>query len=160
VTRIGFTGHQDLSVSTQREVAAVIGTLLADYSDGKLIGLTNLAQGADQLFAFSVLAAGGDLEVVVASQGYERSFQTERARNTYKALLTLAADATALPYTAPSEDAYLAAGHEVVDRCDMMLAVWDGRDAAGRGGTGDIVAYARERGVEVRVIWPSGARRG
>jgi hypothetical protein len=160
VTRIGFTGHQDLGASTQRDVAAVIAALLADQSNGTLIGLTNLAEGADQLFAFTVLAAGGELQVVVASQGYERSFRTERAEDTYTALLTLAADTTTLPFSEPSEDAYLAAGQEIVNRCDMLLAVWDGRDAAGKGGTGDIVAYARERGVEVRVVWPDGAKRG
>jgi hypothetical protein len=28
------------------------------------------------------------------------------------------------------------------------------------GGTADVVAYAREHGTPVRVIWPDGAQRG
>ncbi|MEO5877101.1 MAG: hypothetical protein ABIQ26_19070, partial [Streptosporangiaceae bacterium] len=60
----------------------------------------------------------------------------------------------------PTDEAYLVAGHRVVKRSDLLLAVWDGRPAGGLGGTADIVAYARDRGTEVGVIWPPGARRG
>ncbi len=40
----------------------------------------------------------------------------------------------------------------MVQASDLLLAVWDGRPAAGRGGTAEIVEYARTLGVEVRVI--------
>ncbi|SFN70639.1 hypothetical protein SAMN05421805_106146 [Saccharopolyspora antimicrobica] len=32
--------------------------------------------------------------------------------------------------------------------------------AAGRGGTGDVVRAARERGIPVTVVWPDGTSRG
>src|SRR5262249_19847988 len=35
-------------------------------------------------------------------------------------------------------------GMETVNHCDLLLAVWDGEPARGRGGTAEIVAYARE----------------
>ena len=35
-------------------------------------------------------------------------------------------------------------GKYIVDECDVMLAVWDGERAHGRGGTADVVEYARE----------------
>ena len=41
--------------------------------------------------------------------------------------------------------AYEAAGRYVVDHCDLLIAVWDGKPARGRGGTAEIVAYAREK---------------
>lgn len=41
----------------------------------------------------------------------------------------------------------------MVDKADELYAVWD-------GGTADVVAYAREHGTPVRVIWPDGAQRG
>jgi hypothetical protein len=47
----------------------------------------------------------------------------------------------------------------VVQRSDVLLAVWDGLPARWFGGTGDVVAYARERGVPVEVVWPRGAER-
>ncbi len=42
---------------------------------------------------------------------------------------------------------------------DELWALWDGKPARAYGGTADVVAYARDRGVPVRVIWPDGARR-
>lgn len=159
MTRVGCTGHQNLSPSTRRDVAAAIATVLADEVDDALVGFSSLAEGADQLFAFAVLAAAGQMHAIIPSQDYEHSFKSTQARDTYTALLKLASDSTTLPFSTPSQDAYLAAGHEVADRCEILLAVWDGEGAAGKGGTGDVVAYARERGLDVRIIWPRGARR-
>jgi hypothetical protein len=47
----------------------------------------------------------------------------------------------------------------VVDPSDVLVAVWDGEPARRLGGTADVVAYARERGVPAIVIWPEGATR-
>lgn len=159
MTRIGCTGHQRLSSTTRRDVAAAIADVLATEADDDLTGLTSLAEGADQLFALVVLAAGGRLHAIIPSQNYGQSFAASSARETYMALLGLASGNTTLPFPAPTEDAYLAAGHEVASGCEILIAVWDGQDAAGKGGTGDIVAYARERGIEVRIVWPDGASR-
>jgi hypothetical protein len=49
------------------------------------------------------------------------------------------------------DDAFLACGARTVDECDVLVAVWDGKDAGGRGGTGDIVAYARSQ--EKPIVW-------
>ncbi|MFJ8953478.1 hypothetical protein ACIRO1_25525 [Streptomyces sp. NPDC102381] len=54
----------------------------------------------------------------------------------------------------------MAAGKEVVDQSDVLLAVWDGKPAGGKGGTADVVAYAQRQGMDVRIIWPLGATRG
>lgn len=159
MTRIGCTGHQGLSPSTRRRVAAAIADLLAQQKQDTFVGLSSLAQGADQLFAFAVLAAGGQLHAMIPSQGYEQTFSTQHARDTYAALLLLAEDKTTMPFAGPSEDAFLAAGHEVVNQCDMLIAVWDGKEAAGKGGTGDVVNHARACGREVQVVWPEGSRR-
>ena len=159
MTRIGCTGHRALSPGTRRSVAAAIADVLAAEVDDDLTGLTSLAEGADQIFAFAVLSAGGQVHAIIPSEGYEQGFSSSSARATYTALLNLAGTTTTLPFTAPDEDAYLAAGHEVTDCSEILIAVWDGRDAAGTGGTGDIVAYARERGVDVRIVWPDGASR-
>ena len=53
----------------------------------------------------------------------------------------------------------MAASRLMVDAADELFAVWDGQPARGHGGTGDVVAYARERGKPVHVIWPAGAQR-
>ncbi len=54
----------------------------------------------------------------------------------------------------------MAASRLMVDEADELFAVWDGEPARAFGGTADVVAYAREHGTPVRVIWPDGAQRG
>lgn len=158
MTRIACSGHQTLTPATRRAVAAEIAAVLATGTE-ELVGLSSLALGADQVFSLAVLAAGGQLHAVIPSEAYEDSFATDESVKSYRALLGLAAHSTTLHFPAPNEDAYLAAGHHIVDHCDLLLAVWDGREAAGKGGTADVVSYARDRGVNIRIIWPPGARR-
>ena len=158
MTRVGFTGHQRLTSATRRAVAAAVSDLLVECAE-PLVGLTSLAEGSDQVFALSVLAAGGQLHVVIPCDGYEVTFATVDARDAYAALLSLATDVIKLHYPEPSEDAYLAAGHRIVDQCDMLIAVWDGLPAVGKGGTADIVQYAAQHGTRSQVVWPRGAER-
>lgn len=158
MTRIGFTGHQRLTPATRRSVAGAISGLLAENTE-PLVGLASLAEGADQVFAHSILAAGGQLHVVIPGQGYAQTFATVDARDTYAALLSLATKAVTLPYPEPSEDAFLAAGRHIVDGCDTLIAVWDGLPAVGKGGTADIVEYAQQQGIPSLVVWPRGAQR-
>ncbi|MEU2869769.1 hypothetical protein ABZ769_11245 [Streptomyces olivoreticuli] len=159
MTRVGCTGHQNLSGATRREVARLIADRLTQIPSDGLVGLTSLAEGSDQVFAFAVLAAGGELCVIVPSNRYESAFQSAGAVAVYRQLLGLAAEQVMLDFPDPGEDAYLAAGQRVVEDSDVLLAVWDGREAGGVGGTADIVAYAREHAVETHVIWPPGALR-
>ncbi len=51
-----------------------------------------------------------------------------------------------MPPTVVRDEAYARAGEDVLDRCDVLLAVWDGQPAQGRGGTGEVVRRAREMG--------------
>ena len=37
----------------------------------------------------------------------------------------------------------------MADRCDALIAVWDGEKSRGRGGTAEIVGYAQEKGVPI-----------
>ncbi len=156
---VACTGHQAFDQPTRRAITAAMATELAKTPTGELIGRCNLAAGADQMFALVVLATGGLLEAVVPSEQYGRTFGRPHDLTTYECLLRLAQAVTILPFDEPSEAAFLAAGQNVVDGCDLLLAVWDGRGAAGEGGTADIVAYANARKKEVRVIWPAGSAR-
>lgn len=122
-------------------------------------GVSSLAAGADQRFAQTVLRLGGSLQVVVPSRHYESTFQTQRERDQFARLLDQASQVECLDHEAPSEEAFLEAGHRVVELCDVLIAVWDGLPAQGPGGTADVVAYARSLGRPVTVIWPPGAKR-
>ena len=81
------------------------------------------------------------------------------SRHEYDGLLGQAASVCRLPFTESTPESHLAASKLMVDEADELYAVWDGKPARAYGGTADVVAYARERGTPVRVIWPEGAQR-
>lgn len=50
------------------------------------------------------------------------------------------------------KSAYLNAGNYVVDNCDVLIALWDGQPSRGRGGTAEIVDYAKRMMRPIVVI--------
>jgi len=153
------TGHQRLPAAAVAFAEQEVPNVLTAHGGTPLVGITSLAAGADQLFARIVLGRGGRLHVVVPCERYEASFTDDDARRRFEQLLLVATEVEVLPFAAPSQDAYLAAGRRVVDLADGVVAIWDGEAARGRGGTGDVVAYAREAGRAVWIVWPRDVRR-
>lgn len=159
MTVVGCTGHQTLAVATQAAIADVISAHLRLLDDGSLEGVCSLAIGADQIFARAMLSAGGRLHVIIPSADYASTFTTDESRISYAELLASSTVTEELPFPAPTEEAFMAAGRVVADRSDLLLAVWDGAPAGGLGGTADVVRYAKERGRAVEIVWPEGAQR-
>jgi predicted flavoprotein YhiN len=58
------------------------------------------------------------------------------------------------------DQAYAAVGRYVLEHCDVLIAIWDGQSAQGLGGTGDIVAQARQRGLPMAWIHAGNHRPG
>jgi len=149
---IGITGHQRLDEpGAWRWVASVIREELAKAAP-PLVGVTSLAVGADQLLAQLVLEHGGTVHAVLPFADIERSFSPED-RQAYRQLAKQSA-IEVLDTPGTDEDAYLAAGHRVVDLSDIVLAVWNGKPAKGKGGTADVVAYAMRCGKPLNHIDP------
>ncbi len=157
MTVVGATGHQQIPGPAIEFVRTKIGSVL-DQS-GQFTGVCCLAAGADQLFARAVLERGGFLHAIIPSEGYEATFASKTDRDTYVSLLQRADIVERLPFPRPSEDAFLAGGKRVADEANVIVAIWDGKPARGKGGTADVVAYARERRKRVVVIWPHGLDR-
>lgn len=157
MTRFGVTGHQRASEETWDWVRGIVTALLREAKDVPVC-VTSLAAGADQMMAELVLAAGGRITAVIPSADYESTFNDPKDLQRYRRLVGVATVRT-LPFAAPSEEAFFAAGRTVVDECDLLVAIWDGQPARGHGGTADVVAYATEQGRPVRVVWPSGVNR-
>lgn len=156
--RIGLTGHQNIPPQALEYIARGINDVLDRVSD-ELVGVSSLAAGADQLFASLVLERGGRLEIVIPCRRYEKTFPLPEDLTNFQTLLERAASVETLSFDEPSEEAYLAAGCRVVDLSDVLLAVWDGQPARGKGGTGDIVEYARSRATRIEIVWPKGIKR-
>ncbi|MER7132625.1 hypothetical protein [Streptosporangium saharense] len=148
--RIAVTGHRDLTRDTVPLIDAEVRAFLRAYAPG-FVGISCLAGGADQIFAVAVLELGGVLEAIVPAREYgEASFE---------ALVVRAKTIHRLPYDTPSPRAYVAANEVLVETADLLLAVWDGSPARGRGGTAEVVEAAHLRRKRVQVIWPPGATR-
>ena len=156
--RIGVTGHQDIPAEALEYVIKGINGALDGAKDG-LVGVSSLAVGADQFFASLVLERGGRLEVILPSNGYEKTFSRSEDLTRFHSLLERATTIETLSFTEPSEEAYLAAGCRVVVLSEVLLTIWDGEPAKGKGGTADIVQYAKSRGARLEVVWPVGTVR-
>jgi hypothetical protein len=152
------SGHRGLPAATERLVVAALRVEVAKHSAGHLVGVSSLADGADSLFAQVVLDAGGSLVLIVPAKTY-RDVVPASHRATYDALLDRAAEVIELDHLEPDPEAYMDAGRRMLEQADELLAVWDGKPARGFGGTADVVAAARQRGLPVTIIWPAGATR-
>lgn len=155
--RIAVSGHRGLPVRTVQLIDKAIRAALAG-SAPDVMGLSSLADGADQVFARAVSDLGGKLEVIIPAERYREGLP-EDAQAEYDDLLGQAVCVHRLPFTDSTPESHMAASKLMVDGADELYAVWDGKPARGYGGTADVVAFARERGTPVRVIWPSGAER-
>lgn len=155
---VGVTGHQNIPDRALEFVKVGINNILTQHK-GNFSGVTSLAAGADQIFAEYVIRLEGLLYVVIPCDGYEGTFSCKENLDLYLQLIEQAHVVHQLNFPEPSEDAFLQAGRYVVDHSDKMIAVWDGLKAVSKGGTADIVDYARVNNVHVDVVWPSGVKR-
>jgi len=111
--------------------------------------LSPLAEGADRLIAREVLeVSDSSLEVVLPlpKDAYMQDFETGESKAEFEELLSRAINIRELQTSASRPEVYEQVGRYVVDQCDVLIAIWDGKSAEGPGGTGDVVIYARETG--------------
>jgi len=155
---VGVTGHQDIPDASRTFVKNGIERFFSHLA-GEFTGISSLAAGADQLFAKIVVRLGGQLHIIIPCSKYEMTFKDTRDLDDFRDLLKKATFVETLNHIHPSGKAFLEAGYRVVELSQVLIAVWDGRNAKGKGGTADIVRYARDRGTEVVVVWPSGSAR-
>ncbi|MFD1934288.1 hypothetical protein ACFSKW_22725 [Nonomuraea mangrovi] len=155
--RIAVSGHRGLPSQTVTLIDDAIRKALAEHAPA-ITGLSCLADGADQIFARAVLDLGGVLEAVVPAEQYRDGLPVE-AHPEYDALASRAAQVHRLEFVESTSESHMVASRRMLDHADELFAVWDGKPARGYGGTADVVAEARRRGVRIRVIWPEGAQR-
>jgi hypothetical protein len=158
MTRIAISGHRGLSPEVTALVDRAVRAELSRYGRDDLIGISCLADGADQIFALAVLDAGGALEVVVPAVRYRDALPVE-AHGAYDELMSRAVAVHRLDHLESTARSHMDASVEMLRRADRLFAVWDGLPARSFGGTADVVSHAGQAGVPVTVIWPAGARR-
>lgn len=176
---IGVTGHRFLAEVDRIEagVVAAMDRIEARFPDGPLQVLSSLSEGADQLVVRIALARPRRPTLVlvlpdVPGGRYGDDFHSEHARITFASLRDRADRVIrALPPTgepapvrgpaAPgANETYVAAADAILDRADVLVAVWDGKPGQGRGGTAYMVAMARQNRMPLAWIHAGNRRRG
>jgi hypothetical protein len=154
--KLGVTGHCNIPPTAIRYVEKEVTRLINRYAP--ITGLSSLAAGADLLFALSVLKSGNRLHALIPCLKYELT-HVAADLSLYQRILIQASKVEVLPFESPCEEAFLRAGHSLVDQADVLIAIWDGEKNEVIGGTASVVAYAREISKPVVVVWPEGSSR-
>ncbi len=151
--RVGCTGHQKLDGAQDWKWVEDLMWQQIGSIDAP-IGVTSLAVGADQLFAKLIINQGGPIYAVIPFADYERTFEGQNLL-TYQNLFEEAETVEILEGEKTDEESYLVAGKRVVELSDLLIAVWNGLPAKGKGGTADIVAHAMKHSRPLIHINPS-----
>ena len=154
---VGFSGHRQLSdpAGVNKAIADVLEDLRRQ-APGEWIAMSSAAAGADLIFVHTALEIGLGWEAVLPLplRGLRARLQPAAEWPEVKALLARAEHMEISSEPGSREEAYLSGGFEIVNNCDVLLAVWDGQSARGKGGTADIVNYARAMGRPVVILNP------
>lgn len=167
---IAIVGHRpdrlkDPGAISQRigEVLDAVRKAVRDSSpssaEPRLRLVSALAEGADRLGALAALDSDIGLNVVLPfpADEYVRDFASEESRTEFGALLGRAQAILSLDGEAKARDrAYEAAGHALLDNCDLLIAVFDDGPGRGRGGTREVIEEAVRRDCPVVTIDPAG----
>src|SRR5215510_4545116 len=117
--------------------------------------ISSLAEGADCLVVHRVLSrpnARLAVPLPLPKADYLTDFNSTESKAEFLSLLAQADEVIELPLAPTRNKAYEAAGEYVLDHCDVLIAIWDGQGAQGQGGTGAIVARARQRNLPIAWI--------
>ena len=162
ILRIGVTGHRKLDSPAMVEnrvveVLALLDNLLlaeAGSLPRRFVAISPLAEGSDRIVAREVLAWRGKgnclpslLEAVLPLpvDEYEKDFSSPGSLKEFRDLLGQARQVRLISKQSSRESSYESAGRHVTGHCDVLMAVWNGKEAQGRGGTAEIVGYARSQ---------------
>lgn len=154
---IGVTGHRILTEleKINAGVDEALCRIEQAFPRQPLTVISSLAEGADRLVVRQVLARPKARLVVplpLPKSDYLTDFESAESKEEFLSLLDQADEVIELPSAPTRNEAYEAAGNYVLDHCDVLLTIWDGQGAQGQGGTGAIVARARQSRLPIAWI--------
>lgn len=168
---IGITGHRPHRLIVPRRrlsarVHSVLKGLVAaaaqaprgspgrGASEAVLDIVSPLAEGCDRIVAHEAQALGQHLTAILpfAKSDYETTFSDAATTADFRSLWKVADTRLVLGGAiARPEPGYVAVGLVTLARSDIVLTIWDGKPAEGRGGTPEILQSALEWGIPI--IW-------
>ena len=150
----------EISATTQKvaENFPAGGTGQITNEDIELVIVSSLAEGSDRIVAESGIDAGFTLEVVLPfdRREYIKDFGAVGSLETFDKLVFCASSVFELDGDGKDRPrAYEAAGFVMLANVDILVAIWNGKEAEGIGGTAEIVDRAVSAGIPVIWIDPS-----
>jgi hypothetical protein len=151
---VGFTGHRNLAdpAGVAKAIRGALESLRREVP-GEWIALSSIAGGGDQLFVQQARAVGLSWHAILPLSRAE--FAKDFTPAEWSAVEETLATADHLRIVSENDDrkdSYLDCGIETVNGADVLLAVWDGDPARGKGGTAEVVDYAESIGKPVIII--------
>ncbi len=158
---VAFTGHRPdkLGGYNQNPTAAYVKQRLTAavrwaLSQGAEWFITGGALGVDTWAAEEVLRQGGKLCLAQPFEGFTSRWREEQIQRFEQIRQT--ADYVHTVSDSASKEAFLERNKWMVDKADVIIAVWDGSP----GGTAYTVDYAKKQGKKVYVVNPTPPRSG
>ena len=167
---VGFTGHRTLAPleAVRRGIEDALKDLAerALQSGGMLEYYGSAASGADTLAAETAAELGIPVHIILPKDlaAFQQDFHdadgTLHAEDWRRASAIIDAalagrNGGTLRVISGSQiapDCYYEAGLQMLEVCDALIAVWDGKPARGIGGTEQIVTHARALGMPLIII--------
>jgi len=138
-----FRELRDATLKVQRRAGA---------SPAELRLHTGLASGADQIAARSAQSSGYTVHAILpfSADDYRHDFEIGDELDAFELALDAADEVVALPGDrAAAQDAYVLVGKTMIEAADVIVAIWDGQEGRGPGGTAHVVELARQSAVPV-----------
>ena len=163
--RIGVTGHRTLGDSipldetVRGQIRRIYDLFPAANTDVRLSVISQLADGADRLVVLQVLAEAEERDHEARSEAIlpleygeyiaAQEFSLASREEFDRLLAGTVARSTPVGQQGATDNAmataYEEAGRQLVARCDVLIAIWDGHPSGGRGGTAETLLYAAAR---------------
>jgi hypothetical protein len=171
VVNIGVTGHRAgvLTAPLVRTLRPVVYTVFRELreaalrlqeSEAEFCSLTEarlrlhtpLATGADQIAAICARSSGYFVRAVLPFEPteYRKDFADGEELEGFEQALAAADEIFALPGDRSDlQGAYVLVGESLVTEADVVIAIWDGEEGRGPGGTAHVVELALQNSVPV-----------
>jgi uncharacterized phage-like protein YoqJ len=111
--------------------------------------ITGMALGVDMIFAGVAIRNNIPFVASIPFLGQESKWP-KQSQNLYNKILSKASETVVVSSGAYANWKMQKRNEWMVDRCELLVAVWDGTE----GGTYNCVNYAVDKGVEIRRINP------
>jgi len=151
---VGFSGHRNIEnpAGVARAIITALEMLRKEVR-GEWLALSSVADGSDQMFVAEARSLGFSWHAILPlpKAEFQKDFSSADW-NAVETMLTHAEHVRVITENGTREDAYLDCGMETVNGADVLLAVWDGQPARGKGGTADVVDYAKSLGKPFLII--------